>query len=400
MSISGDRAASAPAVTPVLSDVSPSERQRSWFSELLASMRALIEVFSHPRATGTKPALITALAICVILTGISLFVPPFIDNDSGWGFLAWRGTLRGAANTIITPDKTDIARDTGEFLTHWTPGQYVVPGVISLLGVPLGIAMTLTVGLSLLISLIGWIWVVRTFAPRTNLALPVVILIGSVHYSTHAFSTYHGGEILLQAATPWLILTAYRVPTMGMVPAALFAAGAVFVAFFVKLSGLIVIAAALAAGGLVFLGARRRITYGMIGGAFGAVAAFACLYLSYLLKESTQWSWSVTNWSGPLGGIAYDFLAPWVAGISWAAPVEVILTKLFYLAGADAEFQLGALYGVGPSGVGPSHGIAAAVYVACLVLPALLMAGLVLFWRPATIAQENSGFSPCGFQGL
>jgi hypothetical protein len=62
------------------------------------NMRAATAVFSHPRATGTKPALITALAICVILTGISLCVPPFIDNDSGFGFLAWRGTLLGAAN--------------------------------------------------------------------------------------------------------------------------------------------------------------------------------------------------------------------------------------------------------------------------------------------------------------
>jgi hypothetical protein len=353
----------------------------------------VIAVFSHPRATGTKPALITALAICVILMGISLFVPPFIYNDSGAGFLAWRGTLLGAANTIITPDTTDIVRDTGVFLAMWSPGQYVVPGVISLLGVPLGIAMTITVGLSLLISLIGWIWVVRTFAPRTNLALPVVILIGSVHYSTHAFSTYHGGEVLLQAATPWLVLSAYRIPKMGMVPAALLAAGAVFVAFFAKLTGLIVVAAALVAGSLLLFGSSRRMTHGMMGGASGAVAAFVCLYLSFILNGSTDLS--TVNWSVPLGTIAYASLAPWAAGISWSAPIELILREFFSLAGVDRDFQLGAMFGVDPSG-----GVAHAVHVACLVPPTLLMAGLVLFWRPATIAQREFRLFSLWFSGI
>jgi hypothetical protein len=269
-----------------------------------------------------------------------------------------------------------------------------VPGVISLLGVPLGIAVTLTVALSLLISLIGWIWVVRTFAPGTNLALPVVILIGSVHYSTHAFSSYsNGGEILLQAATPWLILSAYRIPEMGMVSAALLAAGAVFVAFFVKLTGFIVIAAALVAGSLVLFASSRRITHGMIGGALGAAAAFFYLYLSYILKGWT--AASVTNWSVSLDSIAYASLAPWVAGISWSAPIEVILREFFYLTGVDREFALGAMFGVGPSG-----GVAHAVHVASLVPPALLMAGLVLFWRPTTIAQREFRLFPCCFREL
>lgn len=100
--------------------------------------------------------------------------------------------------------------------------------------------MTLTVPLALLASLIGWIMVVRAFVPSTSLAILVVVLIGSFHYSTHAFSTYHGGEILLQAATPWLVLTAYRVPEMDAVRSALLAAGAVLFAFLAKHSGPIV----------------------------------------------------------------------------------------------------------------------------------------------------------------
>ena len=56
---------------------------------------------AHPQAINCAPALIAAFAICGVLGGISLLVPPFINSDSGHGFLAWRGTLVGAVNSII-----------------------------------------------------------------------------------------------------------------------------------------------------------------------------------------------------------------------------------------------------------------------------------------------------------
>jgi hypothetical protein len=142
-----------------------------------------------------------------------------------------------------------------------------------------------------------------------------VILIALFHYSTHAFSTYHGGEILLQAVTPWLILAAYRLPQAGASAAALLAAGVVFLGFFAKLTGVIVALAALAASGLVLLASSRRFTRGLFGGAFGAMAALVLLYFGFLSRGPT--AASETSWSLRLGDIAFSFLAPWVAGISW-----------------------------------------------------------------------------------
>jgi hypothetical protein len=138
------------------------------------------------------------------------------------------------------------------------------------------------------------------------------------------FGIYHGGEILLQAATPWLVLTAYRVPEMDAVPAALLAAGAVSFAFLAKLTGLIVVAAALVAGSLVVLAFARRITHGMIGGALGALAAFAILYVVFLSRGTT--AVSVTNWSLPFRSIALASLVPWVAGMSWSD----LMTWMFF----------------------------------------------------------------------
>jgi hypothetical protein len=338
------------------------------------NLRTATPVLSHPETINCVPALIAALAICGVLGGISLSVPPFIDWDSGFGFLAWRGTLLGAANSIIAPDPENIARDTVSFLTVWSPGQYLAPGGISLLGVPLGVAMTGTVALALLASLVGWVMVVRAFARRTSLPLLVVVLVGSFHYSTHAFSTYHGGEILLQAATPWLVLAAYRVPEMDAIPAGWLAAVAVFLAFLAKLTGLIVAAAALVAGSVVSLAFGRRITHGMIGGALGALAALAILYVAFLSRGPT--AASETSWSIPFYSIAFASLVPWVAGLSWSDPIGLIIfapTNFFYMPTA---------------------------FLAFLLPPALLASSLVLLWRPQTINEKKFRLFSLWFYGI
>ena len=345
----------------------PRPQPGAWARLLGPSVQGIVPTataaLSHRQAITCVPALVAALAISGVLGGISLLVPPFIDWDSANGFLAWRGTLLGAANSIISPDPANIARDMVWFLTVWSPGQYLVPGAISLLGVPLGIAMTLTVVLALWVSLTGWVMVVRTFAPRTSLSLLIVVLIGSFHYSTHAFSTYHGGEILLQATTPWLVLTAYRVPEMHAAPAVLLAAGAIFFAFFAKLTGLIVAGAALMAGNIVSLTFGRRITHGMVGSALGALAGLAVLYLAFLSRGPTAASGA--SWSVPFNSIAIASLVPWVAGLSWSDPIGLIFfpsTNFFYMPAA---------------------------YLAFLGPPALLVAGLVFFWRPQTTSAEK-----------
>ena len=248
------------------------------------------------------------------------------------------------------------------FLTVWSPGQYLVPGAISLLGVPLGIAMTLTVVLALWVSLTGWVMVVRTFAPRTSLALLIVVLIGSFHYSTHAFSTYHGGEILLQATTPWLVLTAYRVPEMHAAPAVLLAAGLYSLRFLRNLQDLL--SRVLRLWPAVSLVSRSAADHpGTIGSALGALAGLAILYLAFLSRGPTAASGA--SWSVPFNSIAIASLVPWVAGLSWSDPIGLIFfpsTNFFYMPAA---------------------------YLAFLAPPALLVAGLVLFWRPQTSSEEK-----------
>ena len=74
------------------------------------SRPAAMEV-SELQSRSSISALIAALTICAVLTAVSLLVPPFVDNDSGHGFLAWRGTLQGEFNSGIAPDHANIDKD-------------------------------------------------------------------------------------------------------------------------------------------------------------------------------------------------------------------------------------------------------------------------------------------------
>jgi hypothetical protein len=223
--------------------------------------------------------------------------------------------------------------------------------------------MPLTVTLSMLASLIGWVMVVREFAPGTSSALLVTILIGSFRYSTAAFGIYHGGEILLQAATPWLILMACRVPEMDAAPAALLAAGTVFFAFLAKLTGIIVVAAGLVASSVVVLSVGRRITHGMIGGVLGALMAVAILYFTFLSKGWT--AVSATAWSLPFGSIAFAVLVPWVAGVSWSD----LMTAMFFTSRYVFSMPMS--------------------YLAVIIPPVILVMGLVFYWRPQTANEKK-----------
>ena len=94
-------------------------------------------------------------------------------------------------------------------------------------------------------------------------------------------------------------------------------------AFFAKLTGLIVVAAALAAGSMVSLAFGRRITHGMMGGALGALAALVIVYVRLFREGSTR------VFSDELVCTVQEYSVcfsrhPWVAGMSWSDPIGLI----------------------------------------------------------------------------
>ena len=75
--------------------------------------------------------------------------------------------------------------------------------------------------------LLGWIRFAHFFELSPIVALLAVLFISTFRYTTLPFGIYTGGEILLQAATPWIFLYACRIPTLSAYRAA---AAAAFIA--------------------------------------------------------------------------------------------------------------------------------------------------------------------------
>jgi hypothetical protein len=93
------------------------------------------------------------LLVPIILFLVTLYIRPTMVADSGIGFLAFHGMLEGGAfNSFASPDPANIDNDIVTFLTWWSPGQYLVPGIFIWLGCNYGLALSLT---SLIATLIG-----------------------------------------------------------------------------------------------------------------------------------------------------------------------------------------------------------------------------------------------------
>src|SRR5260370_24320364 len=89
---------------------------------------------------------ITGLTVLVL--GILLFViPPALFRDPAQGFQVLRCMQQGGGfNNFVAPDQSDISQTYTEFLTWWSPGQYLVPYLFKLIaGLNTGQAIAVTV---------------------------------------------------------------------------------------------------------------------------------------------------------------------------------------------------------------------------------------------------------------
>jgi hypothetical protein len=212
---------------------------------------ATAEPGEAPTRREHRSIMVPGIALIMVFTAvygaISLVVRPAMYSDSGYGFMVWDSMRRGAAfNYMVSPDSTNISRDVVQFFTTWSPGQYLVPGVVELLGVKLGVAIILIVSIFSALGLAGWLVLYRAlgFPPRTAV-VAVAIVACSRHFGL-PFGVYNGGEVLLFGGTPWFFLLVWSFRDYRwLAPPLLLVAG--FVLIFLKLSGLIIAACAIAA---------------------------------------------------------------------------------------------------------------------------------------------------------
>jgi hypothetical protein len=179
----------------------------------------------------------------------ALLERPKVDSDASAGMLVWQSMERGARwNCALEPDPADIARDHQNFLTWWSPGQYMVVGPLHRLGLSWGISIASATLLCSLAGLAGfWHLYLGLGFTRATCAWAVAILSVLPHV-TRQYGEFLGGELPLFAVSPWLLSLIFRLRPIRF--RSLFAfAGIYFLGAMAKLSFCVAAAAALAGVG-------------------------------------------------------------------------------------------------------------------------------------------------------
>jgi hypothetical protein len=184
----------------------------------------------------------------------SFWVALVLGEDPGFGLSVWNEMCNGSIfNTLSIPSPSNITENQSLFLTWWSPGQYILPGVVSMaLGISQGsAALWITLGFSI-IGLLGWHFVYQQFEfGKATIALSIFFIATSRLFTIN-FLNYTGGELLLFGSQPWTIwyYLKYRSKPFKLFGGLL---GLSLLCFFLKSAYTIGLVAICGCAGLVFL---------------------------------------------------------------------------------------------------------------------------------------------------
>lgn len=271
------------------------------------------------------------VGIVIILGIFSFMAPPALFPDPTNGFLVMRSMgLGGGFNMMISPDQDDFSKTTSEFLTWWSPGQYLVPYAFKLLfGLNTGQASVLTVLLCQLLGLSGFYYFFKKVGFFPFLAALSMLLIASQLIFVVPYVFYSGGEILSFAFIGWFLYGCIAVekPSWQMVLFILFSG---LIGFFCKSSTMWIYAA-----GLLFIWIRLSLNKALtdwikngLWTGLPAIIAIGTIYASFLSKGKNPTA-VVTGFKLSLKAFAFPLASPLLS----ASSIDDICHGLIYHTG-------------------------------------------------------------------
>ena len=282
--------------------------------------------------------------------------PPSIFPDAAHGFQVMRSMqMGGGFNRLVAPSQDDISQNTAQFLTWWSPGQYLLPYFIkSILGLNTGHATALTVILLELCGLAGfYTFFKKTGFTPTIAALSLVFIICQEAFIT-PYIFYNGGEVLLFGFEGWFLYGCVSIKKPGW-QLLLFVLLSGWLGFLCKSSFIWIYAAGLLCIWLRLSAINNKIN---ISNSFKtgiwltipAVISLACIYVFFLSKgdnpaaAATGFKFDWQTFSFPLGspiisgfsvddvmhGLLFPTFTPYLTPAH--AVVVVVLLAVFSLA--------------------------------------------------------------------
>ena len=257
---------------------------------------------------------------------IGLLHPPVVAYDAAVGVLEWHTLANGGPfNSILRADPADIAKDV-VFPVHWySPGQHLVPGLFTKLGLKLGTACSITSALCMFGGLLGWARLIKRIAPDRRLSARIVLLIGTLGYTASLTRVYWGGETLIFGVTPWILLASLSIPHGGPWRAIGLVSVLGTLAFFAKLTGVLVVIAAILAGFVAFVRKYRRVSAGMWGATAAVTVWAGIFYLAWMRHFGTPaTSGGRHSPAQSINDTLFAFCAPWTSGFGWQDIIKLL----------------------------------------------------------------------------
>lgn len=239
---------------------------------------------------------------------------PMVWADTASGFHVWDSMRAGSAwNCYTEPDPADIARNHEMFRTWWSPGQYVLAGLLTLTGLSLSVSVIIVTFAGVLAGLAGCWRLFKAWDFSESVVMASVALIALGWHTSFLFGMFNGGELALFAGFPWIAWAATRLAgrpawlLLALPP--LFLAGA-----FLKLSFPLVALSLCAGLWLGRDGKPWRIDGRAWKLAFVLGAAFAAFY-------AVLWLLFLSHGPSPGSAGNIEFSWPLILGFSCTGPV-------------------------------------------------------------------------------
>jgi hypothetical protein len=265
--------------------------------------------------------ILIVLSVLTIVTGVVIFIhPPAIFPDPSWGYQVLKSMQHGGGfNMRINPDHDNIAANYREFLSWWSPGQYLLPLLFkSTFSLNLGQTSVVTITVCALIGLFGFYQFFKKIGFSAIISALSVAFIACQQAYVAPYIFYNGGEVLLFAFAGWFLYGCFSFERVNNWKPLLFILAAGLIGFFCKSSFMWIYAAGLLCLWIRVSQSSKEIVKWIINGIWmgiPAVASVAIIFFGYLSRGHNPASQS-HHIRLALETFAFPLASPVLAGFS------------------------------------------------------------------------------------
>lgn len=236
----------------------------------------------------TRLILILVVLVTLTLGIISWLNHPALYPDPSWGFQVLRGMqMGGGFNQLTMPNQDDVSQNTSEFLTWWSPGQYLIPYLFkAIFHLNYGQATIVTTLVCELLGLAGFYVFFKKAGFSSTIAAISIAIIASQQFYFIPYVFYNGGEVLLFGFAGWFMYGCVTIRKTGW-PLLAFVLLTGWIGFICKSSFMWAFAAGLCCLWINISYRERKIGKWIQNGIWigiPALVSLGCIFIFYLSK--------------------------------------------------------------------------------------------------------------------